>query len=101
MAGHGLKKDALERHGKGLGDGHCATSGTSSLHFADDVTEDAGKLADKLEEIMSFVSNLKGEGKDGKSKGKGKGRKRDVQCWHCGKIGHVAAECWQKDAEMV
>ena len=88
------------RQGKGPGDGHCATSGTSSLHFADDVTEDAGKLADKLEEIMSFVSNLKGKGKDGKSKGKGKGGKRDVQCWHCGKIGHVAAECWQKDAEM-
>ena len=82
------------------GDGHCATSGTSSLHFADDVTEDAGKLADKFEEIMSFVSNLKGKGKDGKSKGKGKGGKRDVQCWHCGKIGHVAAKCWQKDAEM-
>ena len=32
------------RQGKGPGDGHCATSGTSSLHFADDVTEDAGKL---------------------------------------------------------
>ena len=88
------------RHCKGPGDGHCATSGTSSLHFADDVTEDAGKLADKLEEIMSFVSNLKGKGKDGKSKGKGKGGKKNVQCWHCGKIGHVATECWQKDAEM-
>ena len=24
----------------------------------------------------------------------------DTQCWHCGKIGHVAAECWQKNAEM-
>ena len=46
------------RQGNGPGDGHCATSGTSSLHFADDVTEDAGKLADKLEEIMSVVSNL-------------------------------------------
>ena len=88
------------RQGKGPGDGHCATSGTSSLHFADDVTEDAGKLADKLEEIMSFESNVKGKAKGGKSKGKGKGGKRDVQCWHCGKIGHVAAECWQKDAEM-
>ena len=88
------------RQGKGPGDGHFATSGTSSLHFADDITEDAGKLADKLEEIMSFVSNLKGKGEDGKSKGNGKGGKRDVQSWHCGKIGHVAAECWQKDAEM-
>ena len=45
---------------------------------------------------MSFVSNLKGKGKGGKSREK---CKRDVQCWHCGKIGHVAAECWQKDAE--
>ena len=66
------------RQGNGPGDGHCATSGTSSLHFADDVTEDPGKLADKLEEIMSFVSNLKGKGEDGKSKGKGKGGKKEM-----------------------
>ena len=81
--------------GKGPGDGHRATGGTSSLHFADDVTEDTDKLADKLEEIMSFVSSL-GQGKGGK----GKGGKRDVQCWHCGKVGHVAAECWQMVAAM-
>ena len=33
--------------GKGPGGGHCATSGHGSFHFADDVTEDTGKLADK------------------------------------------------------
>ena len=88
------------RQDKGPRYGHCATSGTSILHFADDVTQDAGKLADRLEEIMSLVSNLKGKGKDGNSKGQSKGGKRDVQCWHCGKTGHVAAESWQKDAEM-
>ena len=58
--------------GKGLGDGHCATSGTTGLHFAGDVTEDTGKLADKLEEIMSFVSNPKGRGKGEKTKGEAK-----------------------------
>ena len=39
--------------GKGTGDGHCATSGTSSLHFTDEVAEDTGKMAEKLKEIMS------------------------------------------------
>jgi hypothetical protein len=37
----------------------------------------------------------------GKSKGKGKGKGgKDTQCWHCGKYGHIARDCWQKDAEM-
>ena len=71
--------------GKGLGDGHCATSGTTGLHFADDVTEDTGMLTDKIEEIMSFASN---------HEGKVEGEKIQEKSWHCGKIGHVAAECW-------
>ena len=53
---------------------------------------------------MSFVSNMKANGKGGKGqtkgKGKGKSNRRDMQCWHCGKYGHLAGECWQKDAEM-
>ena len=101
MAGHGLKKDALERHGR------VKVLETATARRVERVActwltmsqKNAGKLADKLEEIMSFVSNLRGKGKDGKSKGKVKGGKRGV-CWRCGKIGHVAAECWQKDAEM-
>jgi len=51
------------------------------------------QLACKLEEIMSFVKG-KGKGKGGKGKG------ADRECWHCGKTGHIASECWQKDAEM-
>ena len=53
-----------------------------------------------LEELMSFVKG-KGKFKGGKdAKGKGKQGKWDIQCWHCGKYGHRANECWQKDAEM-
>ena len=81
--GHRLKKGALERHG-------------SNKSWRRSLRDDTGKSADKLQEIMSFVSNLTGKGKGGKSKGKGKGGKRGVQCWHCGKIGHVAANCWRK-----
>ena len=64
--------------GAGPGDGHCATSGTSSFQFTDDVTEDTGKLEDKLDEILSFVSNLKGKGRGGKSKGSRQERRKSV-----------------------
>ena len=37
-------------------------------------------------------------------KGKGKGGKgkagKDALRWHCLKHGHMAKDCWQKDAEM-
>ena len=46
---------------------------------------------------MSFVMKGKGKGK-GKG-GKGKAGK-DTLCWYCGKYGHMAKDCWQKDAEM-
>jgi len=56
-----------------------------------------GKLSEQLEAIMSFVMKGKGKGK-GKG-GKGKAGK-DTLCWHCLKHGHMAKDCWQKDAEM-
>jgi hypothetical protein len=61
--------------------------------------DDNGRLAEKLEAIMSFVMKGKGKGKGNGKAGKGKAGK-DTQCWHCMKFGHVARDCWQKDAEM-
>jgi len=56
-----------------------------------------GQLSEQLEAIISFVMKSK-------SKGKGKGGKgkagKDALCWHCLKHGHMAKDCWQKDAEM-
>ena len=36
----------------------------------------------------------------GKGKGKGKAKSDIGPCHHCGKMGHLVRDCWQKDAEM-
>jgi len=61
-------------------------------------TSSASQLSEQLELIMSFMKG-KSKGKGKGTSGKGKGGK-DKDCWHCGKIGHLSRDCWQKDAEM-
>ena len=80
MAGHGLKKDALERHGR------VKVLETATARRVERVAYTSLTMSQKTQaswrtnsrKSCRFVSNLKGKLKDGKSKGKGKGGKKDV-----------------------
>ena len=73
-------------------EGHGGTCATNNIEINEEEKDNHQKLAEKLESIMSFVQNVKGS-KGGKAKGgKGSGKK-DLECWHCFKRGHVASGC--------
>ena len=61
-----------------------------SVQSKKDKTKDPNAM-----DIDGFVKGSKGKGKEGGNE-KGHGRGKDGACFVCGKLGHRAANCWQR-----
>ena len=51
----------------------------------------------QLKSAKNALSATKGQGKGWNTENSSTGKKTDIECWKCGKKGHVKADCHQKD----
>ena len=57
-------------------------------------TSPVAAVHDALASTMKEMVNvLRGMSSDGATRGGYSGRRRPIECWHCGEVGHVQARC--------